>query len=246
MPFDGRNQPAKCGFFYAHLRANLSGEIAGKGTIIAYYFPEGSSQQFSSTFASAKTITALTNANPAVATSTSHGYTTGDEILLTSGWEDATDTVYKINVVDANSFQILGLDTSDTSFYPTGGGTGTAQKISGWTAIPQVLTISSSGGDARFAEVNPLAKRNGVKIPTGFNATSVTMTLAHDASNANYQTMLGISRTLSKVAFKQVISGGAVTYGYGYMSASEMPKLNNNQVNTVDAALTVLGRSISY
>jgi len=213
---------------------------------MAYYFPEGSSQQFSSTFASAKTVSAVTNANPAVATSTAHSYATNDEILFTSGWEDATDTVYKIEVVDANSFKILGLDTSNTSFYPSGSGTGTAQKISGWTAIPQVLTISSSGGDARFTEVNPLAKRNGVKIPTGFNATSVTLTLAHDASNANYQTMIGISRTLSKVAFKQVISGGAVTYGYGYMSASEMPKLNNNQVNTVDAALAVLGRSISY
>lgn len=213
---------------------------------MAYYFPEGSSQQFSSTFASAKTVSAVTNANPAVATSTAHSYATNDEILFTSGWEDATDTVYKIEVVDANSFKILGLDTSNTSFYPSGSGTGTAQKISGWTAIPQVLTISSSGGDARFTEVNLLAKRNGVKIPTGFNATSVTLILAHDASNANYQTMIGISRTLSKVAFKQVISGGAVTYGYGYMSASEMPKLNNNQVNTVDAALAVLGRSISY
>ena len=92
----------------------------------------------------------------------------------------------------------------------------------------------------------PLSKRNAVKIPTGFNATSVTLSLAHDASNANYQTMLGISRTLTKVAFKQVISGGATTYGYGYMNVSEMPKLNNNQVNTVDAAITVLGRSISY
>ena len=213
---------------------------------MAYYFPEGSSQQFSSTFASAKTVSAVTNANPAVATSTAHSYATNDEILFTSGWEDATDTVYKIEVVDANSFKILGLDTINTSFYPSGSGTGTAQKISGWTAIPQVLTISSSGGDARFTEVNLLAKRNGVKIPTGFNATSVTLTLAHDANNANYQTMIGISRTLSKVAFKQVISGGAVTYGYGYMSASEMPKLNNNQVNTVDAALAVLGRSISY
>jgi len=48
------------------------------------------------------------------------------------------------------------------------------------------------------------------------------------------------------VAFKQVISGGAVTYGYGYLSVSEMPALNSNQVNTVQAALTVIGRSISY
>lgn len=213
---------------------------------MAYFFPEGSSQQFSQTFASAKTITALTNANPAVATSTAHGYATNDEILLTSGWEDATDSVYKVTVIDANSFSIQGLDTSNTSFFPAGTGTGSAQKLSGWTAIPQVLTISSSGGDARFTDVAPLSKRNAVKIPTGFNATSVTLSLAHDASNANYQTMLGISRTLTKVAFKQAISGGATTYGYGYMNVSEMPKLNNNQVNTVDAAITVLGRSISY
>lgn len=213
---------------------------------MAYFFPEGSSQQFSQTFAAAKTITALTNANPAVATSTAHGYATNDEILLTSGWEDATDSVYKVTVIDANSFSIQGLDTSNTSFFPAGTGTGSAQKLSGWTAIPQVLTINSSGGDARFTDVAPLSRRNAVKIPTGFNATSVTMSLAHDASNANYQTMLGISRALTKVAFKQVISGGATTYGYGYMNVSEMPKLNNNQVNTVDAAITVLGRSISY
>lgn len=213
---------------------------------MAYYFPEGSAQQFSQTFASAKTISAVTNANPAVATSTAHGYATGDEVLFTSGWEDATDTVFKIEVVDANSFKILGLDTTNTGFFPAGTGTGTTQKISGWTAIPQVLTVSGSGGDARFTDVQLLAKRNALKIPTGFNATSITLTLAHDPAQANFITMQGISRNLSKVAFKQVISGGAVTYGYGYMSVSEMPKLNNNQVNQVDAAITVIGRSISY
>lgn len=213
---------------------------------MAYYFPEGSSQQFSSTYGTAKTISAVTNANPAVATSTAHGLATNDEILLASGWEDATDSVFKVEVVDANSFKILGLDSTNTNYFPVGSGTGTAQKISGWTAIPQVLSISASGGDARFTDVTPLAKRNAIKIPTGFNATSITLSLAHDAGNANYQTMIGISRSLSKVAFKQVVSGGSVTYGYGYMSVSEFPKLNSNQVNAVDAAMTVLGRSISY
>ena len=213
---------------------------------MSYYFPEGSSQQFSQTFAGAKTITALTNANPAVATSVAHGYTTNDEILLTSGWEDATDSVWRVTVLTADTFSIQGLDSSNTSFYPVGTGTGTAQKISGWTAIPQVLTISSSGGDAKFTDVAPLAKRNAIKIPTGFNATSITLSLAHDPAQAGYITMLGISRNLSKVAFKQIISGGALTYGYGYMSVSEMPKLNNSSVNTVDAAMTILGRSISY
>lgn len=213
---------------------------------MAYSLPEGSSQQFSNTLAAAKTITAITNANPAVATCTGHGYTTGDEIMLSSGWEDANDSVYKIESVDANSFKILGLDTTNTSFFPAGSGGGSAQKLSAWTAIPQVLTISASGGDARFTDVNPLAKRNGIRIPTGFNATSVTLSLGFDATTPAYKTMVGISRSLSKVAFKQVLSGGSVQYGWGYLNVSEFPKLNNNQVNTVDAALTFLGRTMSY
>jgi len=213
---------------------------------MAYYFPEGASFQFSSTFAGAKTISALTNANPAVATSTAHGYVTGDEILLTSGWEDATDTVYTVTVIDANSFSIKGLDTSNTTFFPAGTGTGAAQKLSGWTTIPQVLTISSSGGDARFTTITPLAKRNAINVPTGFNATSVTLTMGHDPADANYKTMVGISRTLSKVALKQVISGGAVVYGYGYLNVSEQPSMNNGQANSVQAALTMIGRAISY
>ena len=213
---------------------------------MAYYFAEGSKIQFTQTIAAAKTITVATNANPCVMTSVAHGYTTGDEILLTTGWEDATDSVYKITVLTADTFSVSGLDTTNTSFFAVGSGVGTAQKLSTWLDIPQVLTISASGGDARFTDISPLAKRNSIKVPTGFNATSVTLSLGHDSAQANYITMLGIARNLSKVAIKMVISGGAVTYGYGYMSVSETPKLNVNQANTVDAALTILGRTVSY
>jgi hypothetical protein len=213
---------------------------------MALFFPEGSSSQFSQTFASAKTITAMSNANPAVATSVAHGYTTGDEVLITSGYEDATDSVYKVTTLTADTFSLSGLDTTNTGFFPVGTGGGTAQKITGWTVIPQILTISGSGGDARFTDVQLLARRNSLKIPTGFNATSITLSLAHDASQPGYIAMLTISRNLSKVAFKQVISGGAVTYGFGYMNVSELPKLNSNAVNTVDAAMTIIGRSVSY
>ena len=213
---------------------------------MAYYFPEGSSIQFSNTLASAKNITAAANANPAVLTSTAHGYVTGDEVLFTSGWEDATDSVYKVTVIDANSFSLQGLNTSNTSFFPAGSGTGTTQKLSAWSAVPQVLNISTSGGDARFTTVSPLAKRNDINVPTGFNALSMTLTLGHDPSNATYQTMLDISRTLSKVSFKLVLGGGGTMYGHGYMSVAEAPTLARNQANQVNAAITVLGRAISY
>lgn len=213
---------------------------------MAYYFPEGSAIYVSQTFATTKTISALTNANPAVATSTSHGYSDNDEILLQSGWEDATDGVYRVDQSDANTFSILGLNATDTNFFPAGSGVGTAQKISSWIQVPQVLGVSSSGGDPRFTTVNPLSKRNGINIPTGFNPTSITLQLGHDPGDADFQTLLSISRSLTKVATKIVVGGGAVVYGYGYIAISEMPSMNVNQVNAVQASLSLLGRAISY
>lgn len=212
---------------------------------MAFNFPEGARFQFSTTFASAKTITVLTNANPAVATSTAHGYTTDDEILLNSGWEDAKESIYKVTVIDANSFSIQGLDTTSTTFFPAGTGIGTAQKVSGFSDIPQVLTISPSGGDPRYTDVQLLASRNSIKIPTGFNATTQTLTLAHDPANATYKTMVGNSRTQTKVAFR-VVAGGGYEYGYGYMAVSEVASKQSNQVNSVQVAINYLGRSISY
>src|SRR5438067_1343798 len=82
---------------------------------------------------------ALTNANPALATSASHGYVDNDEVLVLSGWEDATNQVLRVDQQDVNTFTLLGLDTTNTRFFPTGSGIGTAQKIGTWVQIPQVL-----------------------------------------------------------------------------------------------------------
>lgn len=214
---------------------------------MAWSFPEGAKFFFSNTLGSAKTVSAITNANPAVATSTAHGFVDNDEILLVSPWEDATETVYKINQLTADTFELLGLDTTDLNWFSAGGGANSeAYKVSSWVEIPQVLSISTSGGDPRFTTISPLAKRNSINVPTGFNAASIQLTLGHDAASANYQTMLNISRRLSKVAFKMVLSGGATSYGYGYMAVSEVPSLNVNQANQVTAALTMLGRTLSY
>jgi hypothetical protein len=213
---------------------------------MAYYFPEGTKLQYSVTFAATKTITALSNANPASATSTAHGYSDNDEILLSSGWEDATDTVYKVDQIDANTFTVLGLDASSTTFYPAGTGTGTASKISSWVEVPQLLDLSTSGGDVRLTTISPLAKRNDIQVATGFNGTALNFTLGHDPANATYLAMLGISRTLTKVALKVLISGSAPMYGYGYMSVSEMPRMARNQANQVNGTITMLGRPIAY
>ncbi|AGW94599.1 hypothetical protein N234_31625 [Ralstonia pickettii DTP0602] len=213
---------------------------------MAYAFPEGAKFFFSQTFASAKTVTGITNASPAVATSTAHGFVDDNEILLTSGWEDAKDSVYKVDQLTADTFALKGLNSSDTNWFAAGGGAGSAQLVSSWVEIPQVLTIATQGGDPRFTTISPLGRRNSINVPTGFNATSITLTLGHDAADANFQVMQDVSRALRKVAFKMVLSGGVTSYGYGFLAVSEMPSLNVNQANQVTASFSLLGRSISY
>jgi len=74
----------------------------------------------------------------------------------------------------------------------------------------------------------------------------ITLELAHDASNAAYQTMLGISRVFGLVAFKLLLADGSASYGYGYMNVSEVPKVSAGNPNAVTAVFSAQGRTISY
>lgn len=68
-------------------------------------------------------ITAITNANPAVVTSAGHGRADGDVIKITDvvGMTELNDGVYVLDVVDANSYRLLGVDSSDYGVYVSGG-----------------------------------------------------------------------------------------------------------------------------
>jgi len=214
---------------------------------MAYKFPDGASFQFSTTFASAITIATFTNANPGVATSVGHGLADDDEVLFKGSWEDATDSVFRADQLSADTFSLQSLNTTDTTLFPAGGGaSSTVQKITNWKTIPQVLTVATAGGDARRVTISPLARRTPINVPIGLNPVDITLTLGHDASNAIYQEMLGISRALLPVAFRQLLADGSVSYGYGNMVTATMPNLQSGRENQVQVAINLLGRDVAY
>lgn len=215
---------------------------------MAYKFPDGASFQYSITLAAAKTISAFTNANPGVATSVTHGYTTADELLLLSdAWEDATSSVFRATVLTVDTLNLQGLDTTSTTYFPVGGGVnGTLQKISTWKNVPQILTIGTSGGDARRATISPLSRRTPFNVPLGLNPVDITLTLGHDSSNAIYQEMLTISRALTKCAFKLVLADGSTTYGYGNMVVGTFPSIQTGRENQATVGINLLGRDVAY
>lgn len=240
----GRRFLRGCAYSLAQM---LSRHMWRNGLILgAYYVPEGSTFYFSQTLGTAKGITALTNADPARASATAHGFVDGSELLLLSGWEDASDTVYRADMIDANSFDILGLDASDTTLFSPGGGTGTAQLVSGWTEIPQVLGIGGSGGDPRYTQITPLKRRNAINMPIGFNPSNIELTLGQDESLPAMQALRRISRRRGKVAYKMAIAGGATTYAYGTLSLSNIPSMQNGQPISVRLAISVDGLPVVY
>lgn len=70
-----------------------------------------------------KTITGVTKANPAVVTSTSHGFSNGDSIKIVDvqGMTELNDRNFTAAGVTANTFQLSGEDSSAYETYVSGG-----------------------------------------------------------------------------------------------------------------------------
>lgn len=79
----------------------------------------------------AKNITGITQANPAVVTSTAHGFVDGDIVKIASvvGMTELNGNTYMVNQLTANSFELVGVNSTGFTAYSSGG-----------TATPLVLT----------------------------------------------------------------------------------------------------------
>lgn len=69
------------------------------------------------------TITGITKANPAVVTATAHGLRDGDLVTISGvvGMTQVNGNTYSIKVVNANSFNLVGVDSTGYTTYTSGG-----------------------------------------------------------------------------------------------------------------------------
>jgi hypothetical protein len=214
---------------------------------MSYFFPQGTKVFYSNTLASPRTVTAVTNASPAVATSVAHGYTDLDPVLFASAWADSNDTVFEVDQLTADSFSLLGLNATDTNVYPTGSGAGTTKKISSWIEIPQTLSISATGGGIKYGTIDPLGSRQSSKQPIGFEAAGLDIKIGYDPTNVVITGMQSLTRVFGKVAVKLLIPGGGRVYGYGNLACSEFPEIGaKDSPIQLSVGVGFDGRPISY
>ena len=213
---------------------------------MAYTLPNGSTVHIGSAYGSALTVTTATNANPCVMTSTAHGLANGDYVVVTSGWTRTTDRVFRVANVTANTFELEGHDTSSTSTFTAGSGTGSVKKVTTWTQISQVLNITSQGGEQQYATYQPLEGDREVRIPTIKSGGGLDMEVGDDPTLAGFVAAAAANDDRVARAVRITAANSSKSLFYSYISADKVPQMNVNQVMTARISLSHLNEATRY
>lgn len=91
-----------------------------------------------------KSITAVTQANPAVVTSASHGYSNGDRVLVTGvvGMTQLNNREFTVAGATTNTFELSGVDSSAYTAYTSGGNVGKIVEITTTYSVTEVFEIN--------------------------------------------------------------------------------------------------------
>jgi hypothetical protein len=208
--------------------------------------PNGSTISMSTGFAAAKTVSAITNANPGVATATAHGYTDGDIVVVSSGWANLDGRVARVSASLTNSFDLEGIDTTSTTRYPTGAGAGSAKEVSGWVQITGILGSSGQGGEQQYWEGAPLEALRNIRIPTTQSAAGISLDIAYDPSAAFWDYATVAAQDLTPRAILVTLSNGARIYYYCYVGMGVVPKLDRDNPMTVPLSLSLVSDPTRY
>lgn len=213
---------------------------------MAVSLPNGSIVAIASGYGSELTISAITNANPGVATSTAHGLSDGDFVEVTSGWSRLTEKIVRVDNSAANAFDLEGIDTTLTSIYPVGGGVGTAREITGWTQLAQILTSTSEGGEQQFATYQFLESDAEKRIPTTKSAGGINFGIADDPSLAGYILASVANDDRLPRAVRITLPSGAVLLYNAYVSLNKTPSLTVNEIMQCQVTLSLLAEPVRY
>lgn len=205
----------------------------------------GTTASIASTYGAAKTMSAVTNTKPAVATlEASHGVVVGDVIQITSGWDLLNNRVVRISVVDTNDVTLEDVDTTDTDLYPAGSGTGSVREITAWTEITQITrNLSVSGGDTTYADTSTLKNRQDQRLPVSRTPVDVKLPVFDDPSLAWYAVVEAADAVETGGRF--VYPNGSRTFFSGFWTVGAVATVEDSTLrNSVD--ISFAARPIRY
>lgn len=209
--------------------------------------PTGTTFQLYTSLATAKVISAISNAAEASVSSTAHGYSNGDVVFIESGWGRLNKRAFKIKSVTTDAFVLEGMNTTNTTFYPSGAGAGNAYKAMTPVQVTQVLASNSQGGEPQTVNYKYLESDVQFSINDGFSAVQRQLEVDADAlGTPAYVLLQTLTETGASTVLKTILKNGSYTLTPGTVAMNEEVILQDGQVNRVRVAFSASNRSTRY
>lgn len=191
----------------------------------------------------AKTLTAITKASPAVATSTAHGLANGEYVYLdVTGMFEVGQRVFRVANVTANTFELEGQDTTTFNTFVSG----TAQLVTFGASMTTAQDVSFSGGEPEFADVTTVHDNVRRRVPTVVSSMSATIGALYDRTDPA-QIELGKATTQkTQRAIRLRFSNGNKLVGAAYCSAAGVPTGSAQEVVKTPITLEFQGLPTPY
>jgi len=180
----------------------------------------GVSVAVQSVLGTASAITAITKANPGVASATSTP-TIGDIVLINAaGMNQVDQRAFRVGTVDAGtSFQLEGEDTTLYSTFTSG----SYQKFTFGNSLNGVVNLAASGGDINWIDTTTISdtvKREQAGVA---NALTYAMEALWDPTDTGLKALRAAFDVKGNLGFGFTFADGSKMYGYGAVGASLAP-----------------------
>ena len=207
----------------------------------------GATLAVAKSYTAAFNITAITNAAEAVCTTATSTIVAGDYVEVSSGWGLLDKRIVRAKAgTTATSLILEGMDTSDIVKYPAGTGVGSVRKVSAWSQLSQVKTITASGGSQNFADITSLSDTVQRQIPTTKAAVTMEAVCFDDPTLAWYTDVTAADTARTPYGLLMTFPNGSKLCANSYWSLQRVPTMASNEALMSSISLSYAAEPMRY
>ena len=196
-----------------------------------------------STLDAVKTITAITKANPGVATSTAHGYTNGDVVVLEpiAGMTELDGQIVRVANITTNTFELEGIDTTAFGTFTSG----SVAKISVWATLGKARTLTAGSPGLNRLDATVLLDSEKQYDLGPSETPEITVSGLSDPTAAASLLVEKAARNGTYLGFRVTMSDNSKRIFRGQMSLPT-ESIPLNDLVTADFGITQRKRRLAY
>jgi hypothetical protein len=200
-----------------------------------------------STYGASVSMSAISNASQAVATlAAGHSVVVGDFLEVTSGWDLLNGRIVRVVTVVTNDITFENINTTSTSLYAAGAGTGSIRRITAWTNITQIQNIAPGGGEQQFVDVTTIVDRTQKQIPTTRSAQTIQLQVLDDPALSYYSIVTTAASTAVPTALRMIFPNNSRLVANGYWSLQTTPNVAANAPLTANIDISFSAEPVRY